>query len=264
MELKIQRRGISVYGICLNGDEPIYVGRWERGSAIETKDGMYKAVDYGWLSDCLHRGNRLYAFGYYGLVLEGLRETKRVPMIGTYATTDGKLLYVAAENALSIYDYDLRPLGNLKVNGVRDVAVGHGVVYVLSRDALYVYSDGELKPVYKLSRDMGMAYYVLPDGDDIYVSALSGVVRLDAKTFRVKAFAPRVARTIAIIGNYLISFYDNMITVADRKTLSIEKRQLLNGITTGFAKARLVEGKVLVPAYEDNGSNVVLSVTLEP
>jgi len=261
MEISIQKRNFSVYGVCNASNDVVYVGRWERGSAIETKDGIYKAVDYGWLSDCLYYSGKLYAFGYYGLMLEGLCEAKRIPMIGTYVATDGRLLYAATENALSIYDYDLHHIDSIKLSGVRDVNVADGVVYVLGRDALYIYSDGKLRPVYKLSSDAGIAYYVLPDGDDIYVSALSGVVRLDAKTYRERAFAPRLGQAVAVAGDYLVSLRDNAIIKADRSTLSIVDRRYVSSLSVGFAKAHVINGHVITPAYFRD-ENVVLTLTL--
>jgi len=258
MELKIQRRGISVYGICPSVDKSIYVGRWERGSAVEVDGNVYKAVDYGWLSDCLCYGDGLYAFGYYGLVLEGLREIKRVPMIGKYAATDGKSLYVTTENALSIYDYDMRLLGSIKLNGVRDVTVKDGVVYVLGESELYVLDNGKPRPVYKIDRGLGITYYILPTDDLVYISALSGVVALDVHTLREKTFSVKLARSIATIGDYLVSLYDNSVVVADRTSLSVFERRYVPGLTAGFAKARAIKDAVLTPVYFEEESAVLV------
>jgi len=261
MEIKIQRRPISVYGVCPSVNEPVYVGRWERGSAID-RGQVYKEVDYGWWHDCVALGNALYVFGYGGGVidLDNMRVVKKIPYIAAeHVATDDKFIYVATSNGLHVFDHDLRLLRLVKADGLRDVAVAEdGTVYVLAQGALYIYDGNKLKPVYKTG---DLAYFVLPHGDEIYVSTLNSVARLDAKTYEVKAFTPRLARAIAILGDYLVSLHDNIIDIADRETLSIAERQYINGLSAGILKAHVYNNVVVAPVYF-NDENAVLSLTL--
>jgi len=261
MEVKIQQKSISVYGICSSSGDVVYVGRWERGSALEFRDRVYKEVDYGWLSDCVTINNALYVFGYSGGVvdLDYMYVIKRVPYIAAeYVATDGKFVYIATPDGLHVFNRDLKRADFVKADGLRDVAVGEdGAVYVLGKRTLCVYNDGRLKPVYKLDGDAYIGYYVLPHGDSVYVSTLNRVVRLDAKTYSVKAFSPRLARTIAVVDNYLVSIYDNVIAVADRTSLSVIERQYVHGLSAGFAKARVFKEAVLAPVYFKEESAVL-------
>lgn len=259
MEVKIQRKSITVYGICTS-PRITYVGKWIRGSAAEVDDRVYTAVDYGWLYDCLYYADRLYTFGYYGIMFKELHEVKRVPMLGVHADTDGKLLYVTTENALSIYDDNLNLIARIKLKGVRDVAVKDGVVYVLGESELYILDGGKLKPVYKIDKSLGVAYYILPTDDLLYISALSGVVALDA-SLREKTFSVKLARSIATVGDYLVSLYDNVVAIADRASLTVVERRYVPRLTAGFAKARTINDAVVAPVYVDN-ENAVLTLTL--
>jgi len=259
--MEIQRKSITVYGICVAPRTTVYVGKWVRGSAVEVGDGVYTAVDYGWLYDCLYHGDRLYAFGYYGLMLEGLREVKRVSMLGVHAATDGKLLYVTTENALSIYDDNLNLIARIELKGVRDVAVKDGVVYVLDESTLYVLDDGKLKPVYKIDKNLGVAYYISPTDDLLYISALSGVVALNARSLRERTFSVKLARSIATVGDYLVSLYDNVVAIADSTSLTVVERRYVPRLVAGFAKARTINDNVVVPVSVNN-DYAVLTLTL--
>jgi len=258
--MAIQRRLISVFGICTVGREVVYVGRWQRGSAVE-RGQAYKEADYGWWIDCVAIGDTLFVFGYDGgaINLSDMRIAKRVPHISAeHIATDGKFIYVATPAKLLVFDKELNLAGSIKENGLRDVAVAEdGTVYVLSQKMLYVYDDGKLKPAYKTG---GSAHFVQPHDDGVYLSTLRGLVRLDGN-FQERAFSSRLARSFAVLGDHVVSFYDNTIVVAERKTLSIEKMQLLNGLSAGFTKAHTFGNAVLVPVYFKD-ENAVLSLTL--
>jgi len=259
--MTIQRRLISVFGICTAGREVVYVGRWQRGSAVE-RGQAYKEADYGWWIDCVAIGDMLFVFGHDGgaINLSDMRIAKRVSHVSAeHIATDGKFIYVATPAKLLVFDKELRLVSSIKENGLRDVAVAEdGTVYVLAQGALYIYDGNKLKPVYKTG---GSAYFVLPHGDEIYVSTLNSVARLDAKTYEVKAFTPRLARAIAILGDYLVSLHDNIIDIADRETLSIAERRYVNGLSAGILKARFYDNIIMVPVYF-NDENAVLSLTL--
>jgi len=263
MEITIQRRPITVYGVCPNMGEPIYVGKWERGSAID-RGRVYKEVDYGWWHDCVTLDNILYVFGYSGgmINLDDMRTVKKIPYItAERVASDGKFIYVATSNGLHVFDRSLRLVNLVKARGLRDVAVAEdGTVYVLDQRTLYVYDGSRLRSVYKLDSDALIGYYVLPHGDSIYVSTLNSVVCLDAKTYGVKAFSPRLARTIATVGDLLISLYDNVVAIADSTSLSVLERQYVHGLSSGFAKAHVAVSTVITPVYFKE-ENAVLTLT---
>jgi len=262
MEVEITRKRISVYGLCDAQGDLVYVGRWMRGSALELYDRFHGEVDYEWWKDCIYVNDALYLFGYRAgvvkdLTAEKLYVIKTAGHIGAGGIAyDGKVFYVIGLGGLYIFDRDLRLVEKVNVKGLRDVAIGDdGTVYVLGERALYVYEE-KLRPVYKLSNDSLIGYYVAPHGDDIYVSSLTNLVRLD-RSFKEKAFTPRMSRSFAVLDDYIVSAYDNVIAVADRDTLSISDRRYVFGLSAGASKMGVIDGKAFVPVYFEDGTAVL-------
>jgi len=266
MEVGVERRKIGVYSMCKTPQGLAFVGRWERGAAVELPDGrVHREVDYGWWSHCVWDpfNDSLYVFGYdAGAVRatpKGLLVHKAHGYLGVNnIATDGKLIYAVADKELYIFDRDLKMLNVVEANGLRDVAVADGMVYVLGARTLYVY-DGKLRSIYKLSSDAFVGYFVQPHYDDIYVSTLTKLIRLD-REFKERAFTTLLSRSFAVLDDYVVSVYDNVIATADRESLSLKERRYLSGITAGFAKMLVVDNKALTPAYLGD-TTVVLSIS---
>jgi len=263
MEVEVVKAKIRVYGACNSQWGPVYVGRWLRGSALELGSYAYREVDYEWWSHCVADG-ALYLFGYRGGVAtvepEGLRVAKKTGHIGARGVAyDGKLLYVAGLGGLYVFDRGLRLVGKADAGDLRDVAVAEdGTVYVLGERALYLY-DGKLQPVYKLPSGALIGYYVVPYGEDVYVSSLAMLIRL-SRGFQERAFTPRMSRSFAVLGDYVVSAYDSTVAIADRDTLSVAERRYMRGLAAGAAKMEVVNNRALAPVYLEDDT-AVLSIS---
>jgi len=263
MEAEVLRRRIDVKGVCSTQSGAALLGTLGRAPALEVEGAAKRFRGYGWLSDCVELGGRIYAFGYGGIALDReLREVAKAPFIGAeYAATDGKLVYVAAEGGLLVLDAEMRITA--KVGGkFYDVAVTEGgSVYVLGPRELYLYDGNRLERVYRLDAYMGAASFVVAHGGELYVSAPGGLVRLDA-SHRERAFSPKLRGAIAVVGDYVVSIYGEAARVADRGSLSMLAELRKPGVFAGFAKARAVGcSRVLTPAYASAWGHV-LAVTL--
>jgi len=259
MEVEIVKREISVYGLCSAQGALAYVGRWARGTALEFMGRVVKEVDYEWWKSCVYARDRLYLFGYRGGVMERGAESavKKTKYLGSSGVAyDGKVFYVVGDGGLYVLDGDLRLVKKVDVKGLRDVAIGSdGTVYVLGERVLYVYEEG-LKPVYKLSRDALIGYYVVPHDDGIYVSSLTQLVRLD-RNFRERAFTPIMSRSFAILGDYVVSAYDDVVATAYRDTLSVTNRRRISGLSAGTSKMLVERHRALAPVYFGNEAAVL-------